>query len=256
VCSLRDISALKEAERMKDAFVSNVSHELRTPISSLKLYHGLLKTALPHKRDEYLVTLRRETNRLERIIEDLLRLSRLDQGRVALKLAPVDLNALADQYVADRAPLAEERGLSLSLDQAPDLPPVHADEGMLGQTLSVLLTNALNYTPVGGRVVVSTWVCQREGEACTGFSVSDTGPGIPPEEQSRLFQRFFRGAAGRESGQPGTGLGLAIAKEIVTRHHGWIEVVSEGVPGEGATFSVWLPVESQLSEDSDASSIQ
>jgi PAS domain S-box-containing protein len=242
VCSLRDISALKEAERMKDAFVSNVSHELRTPITSLKIYHGLLREALPHRRGEYLDAVRRETERLALIIEDLLRLSRLDQGRVTLILAPVDLNALADQYVADRAPLAEERGLSLTLDAEPGLPPVRADEGLLGQALSVLLTNALNYTPAGGRVVVSTRACELEGKPCVGFSVGDTGPGILPEEQPYLFQRFFRGKAGHESGQPGTGLGLAIAKEIVGRHYGRIEVVSQGVPGEGATFNVWLPV--------------
>jgi two-component system sensor histidine kinase/response regulator len=241
VCSLRDISALKEVQRMKDDFVSNVSHELRTPISSLKIYHHMLEKALPPQRDEYLGVVRRETARLALIIEDLLRLSRLDQGRVTLDIAEVDLNALAGQYVADRAPLAEKRGLTLALDAEPNLMPVRADEGLLGQALSVLLTNALNYTPAGGRVVVSTWARELEGKPCVGFSVADTGPGISPEEQPRLFQRFFRGEVGRESNEPGTGLGLAIAKEIVERHHGQIEVASEGVPGKGTTFSVWLP---------------
>jgi signal transduction histidine kinase len=109
--------------------------------------------------------------------------------------------------------------------------------------LSILLTNALTYTPEGGRVVVTTQLRRREGKRWAGFSVGDTGPGIPLDEQSRVFERFVRGKVGRESGVPGTGLGLALAQEIVQRHRGQIELVSEGAPGKGATFTVWLPAE-------------
>jgi signal transduction histidine kinase len=231
---------LEALSRVKDEFVANVSHELRTPISNLKLHHDLV-ASLPEKAELYLGTLQRETERLERIIEDLLRLSRLDQAQVELNLTQVDINTLVDQYVADRPLLAEGRGLTLVMDRQPDLPHVRADEGMLGQALSILLTNALNYTPSGGQVKVSTHLRQLEGEQWVGFSVSDSGPGIPPDEQEQLFQRFFRGKAGRTSGQPGTGLGLAIAREIVDRHKGRVEVQNEGVAGRGATFSVWLP---------------
>lgn len=240
VCTLRDISTLKEVQRMKDAFVSNVSHELRTPISSLKLYHDLLSRN-PEKGQAYMARLQRETTRLAKIVEDLLSLSRLDQSRVTMKFTPIDLNTLAGLYVTDRKPLAESRGLRLTFLGLPDLPTVLADEGLLGQALSNLLTNALNYTPAGGYVEVSTKVRCAEGKLWAGVEVSDSGPGVLPEEQPHLFERFFRGTVGRESGAPGTGLGLALVKEIIARHNGTVEVTSEGIPGKGAAFRVWLP---------------
>jgi PAS domain S-box-containing protein len=233
---------LQILSRAKDEFVSNVSHELRTPISSFKLYLGLL-TRRPEKQDAYLATLQRETGRLENMIEALLTLSRLDQNHVSFDLAPIDLNALSEEYVTDRASLAESKGLALEFDVEPDLPTVGADQDLIGQVLSILLTNALNYTPAGGRVIVSTRARQFENRLWVGFSVSDAGPGISAEEQGQLFTRFFRGKAGRESKVPGTGLGLAIVKEIVGRHQGRVELESEGVSGKGATFSVWLPAQ-------------
>jgi two-component system phosphate regulon sensor histidine kinase PhoR len=238
VCSLRDISALKEVERMKDAFVSNVSHELRTPITSLKLFLGLLDSAPPQEREELQDFLRRETDRLHRIVEDVLRLARLDQGRVALELAPVDLNALIEQYANDRTPMAAQRGQSLSVRTQPGLPPVLADEGLLSQVVNVLLSNAINYTPDGGHITLHTCVPHNGGNR-VGFSVADSGPGLLPGDRDHIFERFFRGKAGRDSGMPGTGLGLAIAREIVERHGGTIEVESE--PGKGCTFRVFLP---------------
>ncbi len=243
VCSLRDITPIKAAERAKDAFVANVSHELRTPVTSLKLYHSLLERN-PAKQATYITHLQRETERLERIIEDLLYLSRMDQERVVLKPQAVDINDLSAQYVTDRAALAESRGLTLRLAPAAGLPLVQADSGLIGQALSTLLTNALAYTPAGGQVTVKTVQMVSEGAEAqwVGFSVCDNGPGIAPDEQPRLFERFFRGRTGIASGVPGTGLGLALVKEIVDRHHGRVEVVSSGVPGEGVSFTVWLPV--------------
>ncbi len=234
---------LQGLSQIKDEFVSNVSHELRTPISNLKLYHKLLDLK-PERSETYLITLQRETRRLEDLIEGLLMLSRLDQERVQLTLAPVDLNALAQAYVTDRAPLADSRELKLSFQPTPDLPPARADEKLIGQVLSVLLTNAFNYTPGGGAVIVSTLVADAAADGTpkqVGLSVVDNGLGIPQEEHSRMFERFFRGKAGRDSNISGTGLGLAIAREIVDRHGGRIEVESSGVPGSGAAFTVWLP---------------
>jgi PAS domain S-box-containing protein len=240
---VRDISERKEIERMKDAFVSNVSHELRTPITGLKLFLRLLEASPSERREEYRHSLRRETERLSLIIEDLLRLSRLDQDHVGINPTPTELNSLTKQHVADRTPLAESRRLTLSLEVQPDLPTIQADERLVGQTLSVLLTNALNYTPEGGAITIRTCSHELNGQTWVGFCVSDDGPGVDPDEQERLFERFFRGRVGRESDAPGTGLGLAIAKEIVDRHGGRIEVVSEGVPGKGTSFTVWLPAE-------------
>jgi signal transduction histidine kinase len=231
---------LQALSRVKDEFVANVSHELRTPITNLKLYHELLQ-ANPGGTSHYLATLQRETERLEHIIEDLLLLSRLDQDRIAFAPTVVDINALASEYVADRAPLADNRKLALSYVGGENIPEVLADQMMLGQAFSVLLANALAYTPPGGQVVVSTQTRHLDGKEWVGLSVSDTGPGIPPEDQPHLFQRFFRGQLGRDSGTPGIGLGLAIAKEIVEQHQGSIELASEGIPSQGATFTIWLP---------------
>ncbi|MEJ2150450.1 MAG: PAS domain S-box protein [Chloroflexota bacterium] len=241
VCSVRDISILKEVARMKDAFVSNVSHELRTPITGLKLNHKLIELD-PEKRAVYLERQGREIDRLNVLIEDLLRLSRLDQERVTLDIRQVDLNELVAQYVNDRTPLAESQGLTLSFEERADLPAIQADEGLIGQTLSALLTNAFNYTPAGGQVVVSTQSAEFDGQRWAGFSVGDTGPGISPADFPHLFERFYRGSAGYESGVPGTGLGLAIAGEIVEHHHGRIEVANRGEGEAGAVFTVWLPM--------------
>lgn len=231
---------------LKEEFVANVSHELRTPLANLKLYHKLL-TLRPEKGESYLVTLNRETDRLEYIIEDLLYLSSLDRERKPLNLSPVDINELASAYVADRVSLAKERKITLTFSKEANLPGVQADPILLERALSELLINALNYTPPGGQIEVHTHSRPEEEKHWVGVSVSDSGLGISPEEQTRLFERFFRGKAGRESGKPGTGLGLAIAQEIIQRHGGRIEVGGDGVPDNavlsGATFTVWLPAE-------------
>lgn len=230
---------LEALSQVKDDFVSNVSHELRTPIASLKVHQHLLKEK-PEQLPKYLAAMQRETDRLHRTIEALLHLSRLDQGRIEPKRIPVSLNRLVEQYVQDRKPLAEEKELALTYSGADSLPSVSADPELLGDVLSILLTNAISYTPASGTIRVCTRTRRHQEKVWAGFSVSDTGPGIPPDEQEHLFERFFRGRLGRQSGTPGTGLGLAIAREIVERHHGLIECHSRHEPGQGATFNVWL----------------
>jgi two-component system phosphate regulon sensor histidine kinase PhoR len=241
VCSLRDITPLKQVERLKDEFVSNVSHELRTPITSLKLYHDLIGRN-PKRQAVYLDRLGREIKRLNILVEDLLRLSRLDQNRINWETRPVDLNELARQYVIDRRPLATERAIQLQLEAAASLPPVTADASMVEQALSALLTNAINYTPQGGTITVRT--CAQAG--MVGVRVEDSGPGISAEEQKLVFHRFYRGQSGRASGAPGTGLGLSIAQEIVEWHNGRIEIESE--MGQGSAFTIWLPLETETDE--------
>jgi PAS domain S-box-containing protein len=228
---------LRLLSRAKDDFVSNVSHELRTPLTSLTLRYRLLEKH-PEQIEKHIEVIKRETVRLTQIIDDLLSLSRLDQRRVIMRPVPVNLNELIEHYVMDRTLLFNDKGLSLDFEPETNLPQMVADRGLLGQVLSIFLTNASNYTPYGGHVVVRT----HSAPQGMGFSVSDTGPGISPDDQAKLFTRFFRGKAGRQSGAPGTGLGLAIAKEIVEMHGGNIEVVSAGVPEQGTTFTVWLPV--------------
>jgi signal transduction histidine kinase len=218
--------------------VSSISHELRTPLANIKLYLHLLG-ANPTRSAGYMATLERESTRLERIIESLLDVTRRDRTPVAPVLQPLDLNALCSRYAEDRSALAAEHRHELTFTPASQMPPLLADENLLGQVLSILLTNANNYTPAGGHIHIRALVDLPDR---VGFSVADDGPGIPIEEQEHLFQRFFRGKASMETGTPGTGLGLSIARQIVQAHGGTIEVHSTGVAGEGATFTVWLPV--------------
>ncbi len=238
--------------RLKDEFVANVSHELRTPITNIKLHHHLL-AARPDRFDIYMERLVRETARLEYIINDLLRLSEMDQGEMKVNLAPTDLNSLTRLLATDRLQMAQEQGLTLNVEMADDLPLVQADQMLIGQALSILLTNALNYTPRGGSITIRTQVMPLINERWAIISVADTGIGIPLDEQSRLFTRFFRGAAARASDIAGTGLGLSIAREIVERHHGRIEMLSEGVPGLGSTFTIWLPIDGEADQPSSTS---
>ncbi len=226
--------------RRKDEFVSNVSHELRTPITSIKLRAVLLHRH-PDQLNRHLGVIDREVDRLAETIENLLQLSRLDQNRIEVILRRENLNALVGQYVADRALLASDKKLFLTFLGQADLPDVMADAGLLGQVMSIMLTNAINYTPAGGEIRVQTVLRHDGNQPWAGFSVSDTGVGVPLDEQPHLFTRFFRGKMGRISGVPGTGLGLSIAKELVERHSGLIEVESDGVAGHGTIFRVWLP---------------
>ncbi len=229
----------READRLKTQFVSDVSHELRTPLSNIRLYLDLLAQGRAERFETYLQTLNRETDRLVTLIEDLLAISRLDAGTVTPNMEPVDVNALAGGLVKDRRRLFAEKGLQLDLQPQADLPQVLADPRMLSQVMANLMTNALHYTPGGGRVVVATSLQNRDGQDWVTISVADTGVGIPESELLRIFDRFFRGAASRQMGTPGTGLGLAICKEILDRHGGGITVESR--EGKGSTFTVWLP---------------
>lgn len=227
---------LEVLTRVKDDFVSNVSHELRSPLTSLMLRQSLLRR-FPDKVDEHMAVIERETKRLQHTIDDLLRLSRLDQGRTDINLHALDLNQAVEQFVQDRKLIAEEAGLDLSFVACEEASQVMADPGLVGQVLGILVTNAINYTPAGGSVIAR--IC-RGTDGRAGFSIEDTGPGISHEDQARLFERFFRGSVGQQSKRHGTGLGLAIAKEIITLHGGQIGLESE--PGQGAVFTVWLPV--------------
>lgn len=232
------------ADRLKSEFIANVNHELRTPLTNLVLYYQMLRAQPTVKTEERLNVIGRELQRLRNLIEDLLNLSRLDLGQVTLHLMPHDLNSLVRTLVEDRRSLAEERGLTLIPELCPELPPVWLDEPMLVQAVSNLLTNALNYTPSGGRVWVRTMTEQTSDQPWVGFSVKDTGLGIDDEEIPRLFERFYRGKAGHDSAAPGTGLGLAIVKQVVEQHHGRIEV-AHGDDGRGSVFTIWLPLQKE-----------
>lgn len=222
---------------MKTQFVSDVSHELRTPLSNIRLYLELLDQADPDRRAVYLETLNRESDRLVTLIEDLLSISRIDSGSLQARYDPLSITELAAELVQDRQRLFAEKGLRLQWIPSSELPQVLGDRRLLAQVLANLMTNALNYTPSGGQVSVKTELSE-DGQ-WVKLLVRDSGLGILPNEREKVFDRFYRGSASREIGNPGTGLGLAISQEIVTRHRGHISVRS--VPGEGSEFQIWLP---------------
>jgi two-component system, sensor histidine kinase and response regulator len=230
---------LTELDRLKDEFIARISHELRTPLANIKIYGALLKTAKPETTPKYLQTLQRETARLQQLIEDLLDVSMLNFDREPLNLSPVDLNQLAADLVTDRSALARERGLTLTCAPDPALPLFQSDVKLVAQVLFHLLANAFNYTPRDGHVTVSTACRADEAGEWITIAVTDTGPGVMPEERQHIFDRFYRGTAARNYKTAGTGLGLAFSQEIMERLNGRITVDSR--PGQGATFICWLP---------------
>ncbi|MGH2620448.1 MAG: GAF domain-containing protein [Anaerolineales bacterium] len=239
-----DISALKEVDRLKSQFVSDVSHELRTPLTNIRLYLDLMETTDDRvKSARYLQTLTRESERLANLIDDLLSLSRLEAGATPFNPEAVDIGELLTALVEDRRSLAGSRGLELTIQAEPQLPKANADRRLLGQVFTNLLTNAMHYTPAGGKIKVRTQSRSLSDQPWVTAQIEDSGMGIAPEEQPLIFSRFYRGRAGEASGESGTGLGLAICKEIAELHSGRITVESTGFNGRGSKFTVWLPLE-------------
>jgi signal transduction histidine kinase len=223
---------------LKDQFVSSVSHEFRAPLANIKLYLRLLDSGRPEKREQYMQTLQRETARLENLIEDLLSLSRLDLDATPTHNTPLDLHPLIAEMIADRSDLAARHGITLDYLPNAGLPLALAEPGMFAQVITNLLSNAINYTPPGGLVTISTGRRTLDQQEWVTVSVQDTGPGISAADRPHIFERFYRGEAARQSGASGTGLGLAICKQVVEKMEGRLTVESE--PGQGAVFTIWL----------------
>ncbi len=248
VAVLRDVTAQKELERMKSNFLSVVSHELRTPLHSIKGFVEIIlmgKTGpVSELQEDFLKTVRTQTLVLQRMIDDLLEFSRMEAGRVRLHLAEVSLPAMARSVNARLAPLAEEGGLRLRQDLSEELPEIDGDRTRLEQVLTNLVENAIKFTPGGGEIVISG---ERLGDRVR-LTVADTGIGIPPEEQERVFDRFYQVDGSERRAYRGAGLGLSICRHIVERHNGRIWVESEGAPGRGSRFHVELPIRLQMDE--------
>jgi signal transduction histidine kinase len=230
---------LLELDRLKDEFVALVSHELRTPLTSIRGYLELIREGkggrVTKKQERFLEVMNRNSERLLRLVSDLLFVAQAESGNVALELEQLDLADVTKESVDATRPLAAKRAIALNLASADEL-RVSADRARLVQLLDNLLSNAVKFTPEGGRVDVT--VSAQNGHAV--LEVADSGIGIPRGEQGRLFDRFFRASTATAQAVPGTGLGLAIAKAIVDAHGGRIDVESD--EGSGSTFRVELPV--------------
>ncbi len=235
---------LKELDRLKTSFVSNVSHELRTPITNVMLYLALLRNPLKaSKRDVYMGVLQNEAERLSTLIEDLLTLSRLDVDVESERKELHVMDALITEVIDAQRARSEAKNILLQHELNPEVPAVMVNREQMIRVITNLMGNALSYTrPEGHVLLTSEWVKTRN-EPYIAIRVYNNGPVIPPEDRVHLFERFYRGKTGRDSGEPGTGLGLAICKEIVERHSGWIEVESEAELG--TSFTIFLPLYEQ-----------
>ncbi len=237
VAVVRDVTDLRRSERLRRELVANVSHELRTPLTSIK---GFVETLLAGAlRDEdnsrrFLEIIEAETNRLTKLVDDLLELSRLESKGVTFRMQPVDLGELCAQVAARHQPRAEAAGVRLEWQAEPGVVAT-ADPDRVEQVLTNLLDNALKFTPEGGRIRVS--VRQEAQEAVV--VVEDTGRGIPPDDLPHVFERFYRADRSRTRSSGGSGLGLAIAKHLVEMQGGRISATS--TPGHGSVFAFWLP---------------
>lgn len=233
---------LQELDRLKSAFVSIVSHELRTPMTSIKGYvenmlDGLTGT-LTEKQAHYLSRVKYNTERLTRMINDLLDLSRIEAGRVELNLNPVPVRDLVADVTEAFQTMAQQKRLRLLAQHEGESAEIRADRDKLHQILTNLIHNAFKFTPEGGEIRVETRVV---GEGSVEFCIADTGCGIPAHELSRVFERFYRGES-VQAEQRGAGLGLAITKSLVELHGGHIWV--ESTVGQGSRFHFTIPLDS------------
>lgn len=231
----------KEADRLKSEFVSHVSHEIRTPLTSIKGYIDNLRDGvageLNEMQEDYLERMHKNVERLARLINDLLDISRMESGKTRINLAPLLLPKLVEEVVSGLRLIAAQKGIQFNLNPFEGNGELKGDRDKLEQIMTNILDNAIKFTPQGGQITVAL----KEDQGCIRVSIRDTGPGIPPEEQSRVFDRFYRIERGDLPFRTkGTGLGLFIAKTLVEMHGGRIWVKSE--VGKGSEFSFTLPL--------------
>ena len=236
---VHDVTQQVKNETMRKEFVANVSHELRTPITNIRSYAETLAEnpdLPPDTTASFLGVILSESDRMTHIVQDLLTLSRFDSGHSELNLTTFPFAGLLEESCQAMRIEAQRRGHTLRLEGTGGLPAIRADRERISQVVMNVLSNAIKYTPDGGRIVLTA--------GCTPdrvwLEVADNGIGIPPEDRDRIFERFYRvdKARSRESG--GTGLGLSIAREIVLRHRGTIRLVPH--QGPGTTIRLTLPI--------------
>ncbi|HEY1012187.1 MAG TPA: GAF domain-containing protein, partial [Herpetosiphonaceae bacterium] len=256
VIVVRDITREIEADRAKRDFIATVSHELRTPLTPIRGFVDLLMLGalgqLSDPQKEALTTVKNNTMRMLGLVEDLLEIGRLEAGKIMLNTTPSNLNQLVRDTVGTWQLELERKRMTLDLELDDSLPQVEYDTKRIGQVFTNLVSNAIKYTKDGGAVWVRTF---RNKDGMIQVDVQDTGVGLKPEDQRKLFQRFYRADSELRDQVGGTGLGLSIAKSFVELHGGDMWVSS--VAGEGSTFSFSLPVHQprpELGESEDLTS--
>jgi signal transduction histidine kinase len=235
--SFNQMSAdLARASELRRQMMADIAHELRTPLSLILGYTESLSDGKLPATQETFDIMHDEAQHLSRLVDDLRILSLADAGELPLTRQPLDPRALLERVMLAHLPEAQRRGISIQVETSPDLPEVEADPGRIAQVLENLVSNALGYTPEGGRISLSV-----EADASKiKLRVQDNGVGIAPEDLPYIFDRFYRADESRQRNGTESGLGLAIAKSIVEAHGGSISV--ESALGEGTTFTIMLPL--------------
>ena len=231
-----DLTEVRRLDSMRRDFISNVSHELRTPLAGIRasvetLQEGALADAGAAR--EFLGHIQRETDRLTQMVEELLELSRIESGAAPMQLREIDAHEVVAEAARRFGQQAERAGIALVADQRGGPLPISADAERLERAIGNLVANALRFTPAGGTVTLSASAIDGD----VAIHVADTGAGIEPDEQRRVFERFYKGDRGRAD--EGIGLGLAIVKHIVLAHEGSVSLDSR--LGRGSTFTIRLP---------------
>jgi two-component system phosphate regulon sensor histidine kinase PhoR len=236
---LHDITELRRVDQIRRDFVANVSHELRTPLTAIRGYVEALADGDASVEDSrrFLEIIARHTQRMERLVKDLLRLARLDAGQETLDVIACDTRNLAETVIADVAAAAEERGQRVEVTIAPGAETIRADPAKLHDALRNLVANAITYAPEQTTIRIEA----APSAGRVNIAVSDEGPGIPEEDLSRVFERFYRVDKSRARDPGGTGLGLAIVKHLVELHGG--SVRAENRAEGGARFVLTLPIQ-------------
>src|SRR5262245_41392588 len=238
VATLSDITKQRELQRMQNDVMRLVTHEMKTPLTAIKGMSEVMMKFDPgaEKRREMSATINEATERMARMIDDYLDLTRLESGARETRLAWRKVEAMIEQNLLLLDPVAARRGVTLVRKFAPDLPPIFADSDLLARALTKLVANAIKYSPADTEVVVSAWA----GEDNLFIVVADQGYGIPPEHQASVFEKFFRVPRVEDAETPGTGLGLALVREIAELHGGRVTLESE--VGTGSIFTLRLPL--------------
>ena len=242
VLVLHDITDLRRADQIRRDFVANVSHELRTPLTAIRGYLEALRDepGPSENAQRFIEIIGRQSARMERLVTDLLRLARLDARQETLERARCDIRHLYQAVAADLAPAIQSKQQRVTIDVPPDASDVQADPAKLQDIVRNLVENAVNYSPDGAELQLSA----ARADDRISLTIADSGPGIPPQDLTRVFERFYRVDKSR-SRPGGTGLGLAIVKHLVELHGG--EVAASNRPAGGAVFTVTLPASTSAS---------
>ena len=249
----RMAEGMSSVERLRRELVANVSHDLRTPLTVIRGYlEGLRSGQIADRRSAEIAfeAMHAEVTRLLHLVGDLRQVAALDAGSIPLNRRPLAVSELLQETIDRVAPLAAAKEIALTTETSPDLPPVIIDPERLGQALFNLLENAVRHTPAGGAITIQCAVAghqalvnsEQVADHWLLITITDSGEGIPAEHLPHIFERFYRVDPARSRAEDGAGLGLAIVKAIVEAHGGSVKAESDGLPGQGSTFTVSLPL--------------